>query len=101
MRWQPPIRQMVTPMKAKATITDKDGDIQNVEVIELETNQGRQLRICFQYADDVQIRLKNGQVHVRYFTGSATPMLKPVGKKDNNGKPVSHDVGTQEDEIPF
>lgn len=88
-------------MIAKAIVSDKDGDSQAIEIVELDTKQGRQLRICSPFADDIQIRLKGGQLQVRYFTGSGTPILKDVGKQTLKGKLVNHDVGNQEDEIPF
>ena len=88
-------------MIAKAIVSDKSGDSQAIEIVELDTNEGRQVRICSPFADDVQLRLKNGQLQIRYFTGSGTPILKDVGSQKFKGRPVNHDVGNQEDEIPF
>jgi hypothetical protein len=62
-------------------------DTIDVEVVELDTKRGRQVRICTPYADDIQLHLVKGKLQVRYFS--------------EKGTPIRHTVGLQTDEIPF
>ena len=64
-----------------------EADVVDVEVVELDTKRGRQVRICTPHADDIQLHLVKGRLEVRYFS--------------EKGTPIRHTVGCQTDEIPF
>ena len=69
-------------MNARTFVSNVEGDVQRIEITELETSLGREVRIMFEDGrmDDVRISLsKDGRVHIRFFAKGGKPVAYVVG----------------------
>lgn len=71
-------------MNAKTFVSNAEGDVQPIEITELETSSGRTVRIMFEDGrmDDIRLQLHDGRVWVSFYKKGGELVETIVGSKN-------------------
>lgn len=68
-------------MRAETYIKDGD-DILDVSFVELDEGDKRHVRLTFEFADDIQVHLKDGAPYITYYNSVGKKVESIIGRDD-------------------